>query len=74
MKLWMVIYITGQVAGSIGPLPYGEDECLRRSADRANQCTNSPKALPLTCEDIAFKCENSDTRPQTTFVAPNTKG
>ena len=33
MYLWMVVYVGLEVGGSIGPLPYGEDECLRRAAD-----------------------------------------
>lgn len=30
MKLWIVVWIAGHVAASVGPLPYGEKECHER--------------------------------------------
>lgn len=66
-KLFLVIYITGQVGGSVGPLPYDMRECLRRRLDLLNvkadptlwtfihhgiEQTRDGKTVRLICEEL----------------------
>ena len=50
-------------SGSIGPLPYGEDECQSRVIDLYQQCTESVDSA-YRCSDVEFRCEWHDERPQ----------
>lgn len=64
MKLFMVIYIVGQIGGTVGPLPYGMEECQRRAAEMwldGKPDVRTPEGF--TRDDVAFKCEFHDQRP-----------
>lgn len=76
MKLFLIIYAGTAIGGSVGPLPYGMDECERRRDDfRARQQevidTGYSKAeqRPATAEEMAglkamrFECEYRPARP-----------
>ena len=65
-KLWIVIYLVGEIAGTVGPLPYAIDECEKRAVTTQNQFD----PLVLLQEgylpgDLQFKCEWHIVRPQT---------
>ena len=54
----MVIYIAGEVGGSVGPLPYGIEECQRRASVQMSlldKTVVTPEGI--TQADIQFKCE-----------------
>lgn len=64
MNLFLVIYIAGLVGGTVGPLPYGVEECRGRAADLWSEL--KPGVLTpegFTRDDVAFKCEFHDQRP-----------
>lgn len=64
MKLFMVIYFAGQVAGSVGPLPYGIEECRQRSADilaHGNKDVTTSEGIRLN--DVKFDCQFLNERP-----------
>ena len=67
MKLFMVIYVSGLIGGTIGPLPYDETECERRAVRLMNLCDPTKTAHGRTCADIRFKCERHNSRPVITF-------
>lgn len=75
-KLYMVVYSGDKIGGSIGPLPYGMEECERRrsetlkmKADALQRGTHFETGKPLTEEERAkiskmdFKCMFSKERP-----------
>lgn len=58
LKLWIVIYnLSGGIGGTIGPLPYGMNECLERIA-----LIN--KQILLEGKPIKFLCEYHEERPK----------
>lgn len=64
MKLFMVIYFAGQIGGTVGPLPYGIEECRTRAADimsNAKQDVVTPEGY--TARDVKFECEFHRERP-----------
>lgn len=64
MKLYMIIYVAGLIGGTVGPLPYGMDECERRVGgmkDGADRSVISPEGY--TADDIHFVCEWHTVRP-----------
>lgn len=64
MKLWMVIYLAGKIAGSVGPLPYDEDECHRRAVEllaEGKPDVVTPEGYSL--KDVRFECLRADRRP-----------
>jgi hypothetical protein len=68
MKLWFIIYLYGQLAGSIGPLPYDMEECQGRLAEIRVDLANRPDQVidrtKLKPNDIKFDCLESKTRPE----------
>ena len=75
MNLWIVIYLFGKVAETIGPLPYGEEICQFRIETEMHNVgavfkehggvIHDPGGGPdVTPEDIRFKCVWSDKRPE----------
>ena len=60
MNLFLVIYVAGQVAGVIGPLP-SEDECHRLSQAQLNSCQERPGTR--VCESLLAVCEWHQERP-----------
>ena len=72
MKLFMVLYIFGEVAGNAGPLPYGLEECWARADRRqshylkvlmskpSNQAFDGQRLTPLSIKHV---CMMSATRP-----------
>lgn len=56
MNLWIVILVASQIAGTVGPLPYGIDECLLRVAKHNGELS----------DDIRLSCRWSVERPTTT--------
>jgi hypothetical protein len=64
VKLWMVIYLAGQIVGTVGPLPYDEPECVRRVVDKmagADHSVTTPEGY--TIHDVRLVCEWHDERP-----------
>ena len=71
MKLWFVVYIGSQIGGSVGPLPYDMDECLRRAAEKnaewqAKLATGKDLyGSPVSdmAKAVHFGCVEADGRP-----------
>lgn len=64
MKLYIVIYLAGLVGGTVGPLPYGFDECQRRAAEK--QAEADPSVVTpqgYRASDVKLVCEWHSTRP-----------
>lgn len=77
MHLWLVIRIFGNVAMSVGPLPYGIDECEVRRAERdaetdqifiAKDLAHDPAMIidgkRVQRGDVVTSCEMSRERPR----------
>lgn len=75
MSVWMIVYMMGQIGGSIGPVPYGMDECERRAAERNAQVQAQVTTgldvdgNPLTEEakTLRFECVAAPSRPKNTY-------
>jgi len=76
MKLFLIIYVSGNIGGSVGPLPYELDVCvMHRDAMRANQsaiiASGGHKATGEKVSDddmailmsLSFECEYRSDRP-----------
>lgn len=67
MSLWIVIYIAGAVAETIGPLPYDMDECLKRTAEKSAeidaQFAQRSTIGGMVRTDIRIECIRSERRP-----------
>lgn len=66
LKLWIVIYVAGQLAVSLGPLPYGMEECKQRIAAEKAHGPDHPEFLGNYDwdRDIRFACELHAERPK----------
>lgn len=77
MKLFLIIYTSGQIGGSVGPLPYDMAECeIRRDELRVMNAAfisegidrSTGKAAPTKNIEIAktlrFECEFRQERPK----------
>lgn len=66
MKLWLIVYVAGQIGMTVGPLPYGMDECLVRADDKLAEIHDESRGN-VTKETVAatitIKCEWSELRP-----------
>ena len=67
VDLWMVVIVAGVVAGSIGPLPYNIQECVRR-ADQQNVRLEQAwerglRAEGVTLDNTFFVCMHRNIRP-----------
>jgi hypothetical protein len=63
-KLWIVVRIAGDVGGTVGPLPYGMEECQYRAAhfmDYADPHVVTPQGYMV--KDVSFTCEWHPRRP-----------
>lgn len=79
MKLFLLIYMSGKLGGTIGPLPYGMDECMRNAlalqqqAHTAAVTGKGARGNILTQKEIKrigsmeFKCEYHDKRPKNDY-------
>lgn len=56
MKLYIVIYILGQVIGQAGPVPFGMDKCERKAIEILEEFKKKPLDGTKT-EDIKVVCE-----------------
>lgn len=68
MKIFMIIYIAGKIGMTIGPLPYGLEECIVRAADimaQANPQVITPEGY--TSKDVSIECELHFERPALEF-------
>ncbi len=68
MKLWIVFYLAGNLAGTVGPLPYGIEECRERIVphiEEANQGIAKHPELGHKPGDFTGECRFSDERPET---------
>ena len=66
MSLFLVIYILGKVGGTVGPLPYGADECKTRAAEMVAEARDNP-ASKIRLADVRIVCEFHAVRPANTF-------
>lgn len=63
LRLWIVVYVAGKVAGSFGPYPLEKpDECEKMRNEMINQCKSQPNAV-LKCPDYELKCLPLPERP-----------
>lgn len=60
MRLWLVIYILGQVAAVLGPLPPDEAAC-KKLASNYKVTVDDPR---IGTADVRLECEWSTTRPE----------
>ena len=70
MQLFMVIYITGLIGGTVGPLPYGFDECEARAAAATREAAQQVSVVTpsgVTGRDVRLACEYHSVRPANTF-------
>lgn len=80
MKLFIVIYFGSLIGGSVGPLPYGMEECADRVAQKHATMerqlalgVNAVTGAPFTPEQIEtanslrFVCEWRDGHPPQTY-------
>lgn len=65
LELYMVIYMAGHVAGTIGPLPYDMEECKHR-AEELWAKGHADRVTPdgFTMKDVKFVCEKHTIRPK----------
>jgi hypothetical protein len=64
MKLFVIIYIAGQIGATVGPVPYGMDECRVRAAemyDTIDPNVRTPEGVMK--HDVRFECEMHAERP-----------
>jgi hypothetical protein len=67
MKLYIVTYLVGKIIASVGPLPYGEDECRHNIIEMqasANRGINNNPSLGLEVGDLVLACEWHETSPR----------
>lgn len=65
MKLFMIIYLGANLAGSIGPLPYGIEECRLRIQQKLREIASDPEAQALAVkEDLKLRCEYRTGHPE----------
>ncbi len=66
MKLYLVIFIHGLVAGSVGPTPLTLANCEAYAAQRMAACDDSKASADtdFTCADITLKCEYHAKHPE----------
>lgn len=72
MKLWIVIWMSGEIGGVAGPLPYDHAECMRR-ADEGNRQIQEQIATGKDVEGnpvqdkartLRWQCVEQPTRPK----------
>lgn len=63
LKLWLVIYIAGKVASTLGPLPVSLAECERKAIEYKAGLNPNLKTDGVTAKDIEFVCEAHRSRP-----------
>jgi hypothetical protein len=74
VKLWIVVYIFGKVAMSVGPLPYDKIECEQRrlvKQEEVDAIFRTGIKLPkvqgddreVTQADVRIACTESQERP-----------
>ncbi|QQM29310.1 hypothetical protein JET14_13340 [Martelella lutilitoris] len=76
MSLWVVIYSASVVGGSIGPLPYGMEECIAKNAPMEAARMQAIETGYSEAEDrwldageikkleaLSSRCEYHETRP-----------
>lgn len=64
MKLFMIIYLAGNMVGTIGPLPYDMDECLHRAEKLWKSGDHGAVTKQgFTTRDVRFACEYHNERP-----------
>lgn len=74
MKLWLVILIFGEIAATVGPLPYDMQECVWRAADLAREADEIfasgrmddqlVKGKHVTRSDLVHECRYAVIRPR----------
>lgn len=69
MKLWLVIYIAGQIAAVLGPLAPDEAACRKQAENYEVHIEPDPTAPPGSREflgtvDVRIECEWSSHRPE----------
>lgn len=61
MKLYIVIYLTGAIIGSVGPLPYDEKECQRRTVSELSTISDALSGDAMM--GLRMECEWHAVRP-----------
>lgn len=73
MKLWIVFFLAGQPAMTIGPLPYGIEECRERIGEHIREANEGIAKHPEIGHkpgDFTGECRFSETRPALKNPAP----
>jgi hypothetical protein len=66
LKIYFLIYISSQLAGVVGPLPYNMHECLLRKSLYEAKFISTSKGHQfhgISDKDVKFDCKESTTRP-----------
>jgi hypothetical protein len=64
-KLYILIFLSSNLVGTIGPLPYDMPECLERAADKmAAINSDAMKREVARVNDLELKCEFHQERPK----------
>lgn len=77
MKLWLIVYVAGQIGMTVGPLPYGMDECLSRADDKLAEIHEESKGnttKETVAATITIKCEWNELRPTPAVTSNERKG
>ncbi len=79
MKVFLVIYMLGKIGGTVGPLPYGMNECMAEALKLNQQAQNvietgiGADGRKLTEDEMRkiksmdFKCEYHAIRPENNY-------
>jgi hypothetical protein len=63
-KLYLIVTLAGELAMSVGPLPYGPDECRERAQEKLEEINSDPaKRAIAEQQNIRIVCEYHDIRP-----------
>lgn len=63
-KLYLIVTLSGQLAMTVGPLPYGVDECHERARAKLEEInSDATKRAIAEKQEMEITCEYHDTRP-----------
>lgn len=68
MNAYVVIYVAGMIGATVGPLPYGKDQCEFRVKEILE--TSGPNVVTVdgySAKDIKIACEYHKKRPKLNF-------
>lgn len=64
-KLYILIFLSGNLASTIGPVPYGMTECQERIAEKMEELNADDfKRSVARKNDLVMRCEFHAARPE----------